>query len=75
MYIGIAKQLSLLVESCKKFEVTLANGRIFHCQDICPKVKLTTQDQKLKTDLLLLPLKNCKVVVGIEWLQTLGDIY
>lgn len=40
MYIGIAKWLSFLVESCKKFEVTLADGRILHCQNICPKVKL-----------------------------------
>jgi hypothetical protein len=51
MYIGIAKRLSLLVESCKKFEVTLAEGRILHCQNICPKVKLNAQDKKLKTNL------------------------
>lgn len=50
MYIGIAKRLSLLGESCKNFEVTLADGRILHCQNICPKlkVKLNAQDPKIK---------------------------
>jgi hypothetical protein len=37
-------------------------------------VKLAVQDLELRADLYLLPLGDCKVVLGIEWLRTLGDV-
>lgn len=57
------------------FEVQFADWKVLYCQGMSPKVKLSMQDQEIKIDLFLLPLKNYVVVSGFEWLRTLGDAY
>jgi hypothetical protein len=71
---GIAKKLSVLVEPCEQFEVKLVDGGTLTCKSKCSNVKLVVQDQELRTDLYLLPLGDYEVVLGIEWLRTLGDV-
>jgi predicted aspartyl protease len=70
----VAKRLSLSVETCDKFEVKLADGRTLTCESKCSRVKLLMQNQELRADFYLLPLGDYEVVLGIEWLQTLGDV-
>jgi hypothetical protein len=71
---NVSKRLSLSVETCDKFEVKLADGRTLTCESKCSKVKLLMQNQELQADFYLLPLGDYEVVLGIEWLQTLGDV-
>jgi hypothetical protein len=70
----VAKRLSLPVETCDKFEVKLADGRTLTCESKCSRIKLLVQNQELRADFYLLPLGDYEVVLGIEWLQTLGDV-
>ena len=37
-------------------------------------MKLLLQDQEIITDFFLLPIDDYEVVLGIEWLTTLGDV-
>jgi hypothetical protein len=70
----VAKRLSIPVEPCDQFEVKLADGRTLTCQGKCSRAKLLVQDQELRADFFLLPLGDYEVVLGIEWLRTLGDV-
>jgi hypothetical protein len=70
----IAKRLFILVEPCNQFEVKLANGRTLTCQGKCSRAKLLVQYQELQADFFLLPLGDYEVVLGIEWLRTLGNV-
>ncbi|RWW10889.1 hypothetical protein GW17_00025543 [Ensete ventricosum] len=68
----VVVRLALQIESCNKFDVKVADGRIFNCDQRCPWVELL-QDQEV-ADFFLLPIDDYEAVLGIEWLTTLGDI-
>ncbi|CAL9132125.1 unnamed protein product, partial [Musa textilis] len=70
----IATRLSYHIDVCDKFEVKVANGRILTCNSQCSMIQLTMQGQELLVDFFLLPLEDYEVVLGIEWLSTLGDV-
>ncbi|GAV59560.1 RVP_2 domain-containing protein [Cephalotus follicularis] len=70
----IAKRLAYHIEQCEKFEVKVADGRILICESKCSNVKLSLLDQELIVDIFLLPLEDYEVILGIDWLRTLGDI-
>jgi hypothetical protein len=71
---GIAQKLSIHVEHCEPFEVKLVDGGTLTCKSKSSNVKLIVQDHKLRANLYLLPLVDYEVVLGIEWLRTLGDV-
>ena len=70
----VAARLAYHIECCDKFEVKVADGRILTCDSKCSKIKLILQGQELFVDFFLLPLEDYEVVLGIEWLSTLGDV-
>ncbi|RWW70214.1 hypothetical protein BHE74_00022110 [Ensete ventricosum] len=70
----VATCLVLQVEDCNKFDVKVAEGRIFNCDQRCPRVKLLLQDQEVVIDFFLPPIDDYEAILGIEWLITLGDI-
>ena len=41
---------------------------------VCRGLSWTLQGTRFITDVLLLPLGNCDMVLGIQWLETLGEI-
>jgi predicted aspartyl protease len=71
---SIAQNFSIPTEDCEPFEVTLVDGGTFTCNSKCSNVKLAVQDLELQADLYLLPLGDYKVVLGMEWLRTLGNV-
>ncbi|RWV80954.1 hypothetical protein GW17_00057687 [Ensete ventricosum] len=70
----VATRLALQIEGCNKFNVKVADGRIFNCDQRCPRVKLLLQDQEVVADFFLLPIDNYEAILGIDWLTTVGDI-
>ncbi|GAV82384.1 RVP_2 domain-containing protein [Cephalotus follicularis] len=74
MDVKITKRLACHIEQCEKFEVKIVDGRTLICESKCSNVKLSLQDQELVVDFFLLPLEDYEVVLGIDWLRTLGDI-
>ncbi|RWW69877.1 hypothetical protein BHE74_00022487 [Ensete ventricosum] len=70
----VAARLTLQIEDCSRFGVKVADGRILNCNRKCLLVKLVLQGQEIIADFFLLPLDYYIVVLGIEWLSTLGDV-
>lgn len=53
-------------------QVVVANGSL-KVDKMC-KVSWLLQGAEFTAELLLLPLGNCGVALGVQWLLTLGDI-
>ncbi|RWV89963.1 hypothetical protein BHE74_00024635 [Ensete ventricosum] len=71
----VVARMALHIEDCSRFGVTIADGQILKCDRRCPRVKLLWQDQEIIADFFILPLDDYEVVLGIEWLTILGNIY
>ena len=54
--------------------VTVANGNKVYISSKVPKFSWSIQNTNFTSDMMLLPLGCCDLVLGIEWLVTLGDI-
>ncbi|RZS20034.1 hypothetical protein BHM03_00052510 [Ensete ventricosum] len=67
--------LMLQKEYYNGFEVKVANGQILKCNQKCPQVKLILQAQDIVADFFLLPLDGFDIVLGIDCLSTIGDIF
>ncbi|RRT43880.1 hypothetical protein B296_00005903 [Ensete ventricosum] len=65
----VATRLTLQIKSCNKFDVKVADGRIFNCDQRYPRVKLL-QNQEAVADFFLLPIDDYEAVLGIKWLNT-----
>ncbi|MCI07756.1 RNA-directed DNA polymerase (Reverse transcriptase), partial [Trifolium medium] len=61
------------VETTAQMNVKLGNGLQVATQGVCRKVEMCIGDFKLKPEMHLFELGGIDVVLGIEWLKTLGD--
>ena len=52
----------------------MANGEQLRTQKLCLDLCWEAQGVTQATDFLVLPLHKCYVVLGIQWLITLGSI-
>ena len=53
-------------------KVTVAEGKKIENVGKCQKVKLQMQEYNLESDFFVVPFGGVDVVLGIQWLQTLG---
>ncbi|XP_062094224.1 uncharacterized protein LOC133800283 [Humulus lupulus] len=51
----------------------MGNGNFLLCTKICKEVELVLQGHKFMVDLYVLPICGLDVVLGMQWLQTLGS--
>lgn len=56
------------------FDVVVANGDRIKCQGLCTDVRLTVQGLDIIAEFYILPLGSYEVVLGAQWLRTLGPI-
>jgi hypothetical protein len=54
--------------------VKIASGAEIPSPGCCKEVELNIQGSSFQTDFFILPLAGCNVVLGIQWLRTLGPI-
>ncbi|KAL6335418.1 hypothetical protein AAG906_029661 [Vitis piasezkii] len=52
----------------------MANQERIECMGQCPGLMLTIQGIPVMTDYYILPVAACQVVLGVQWLETLGPI-
>lgn len=55
-------------------KVTVANGNQLECGEKCSHFKWMMQGVWFNAEVLVLPLENCDMVLGVQWLATLGNI-
>ncbi|XP_062118280.1 uncharacterized protein LOC133831890 [Humulus lupulus] len=69
---SLANRLGLRCEDTKCFKVYMGNGNSLLCSKICHGVELILQGHQFSVDLYILPIWGLDVVLGMQWLQTLG---
>lgn len=70
----LVNRLSLPVISQEQLKVSVANGSCLFTKGLCKGVRWEVQDHKFETDFMVLSLKGCDMVLGVQWLLSLGDI-
>ncbi|XP_058733853.1 uncharacterized protein LOC131605523 [Vicia villosa] len=70
----IATHLKIPNTHIPNFSVMVGNGSKLQCSGLCSKVPITLQDQLFIIPFYLIPIEGADVVLGMEWLRTLGPI-
>lgn len=52
----------------------IGNGGKITCKGWYCNIKLSMGDYKMKKDMYVIPLGGCDMVLGIQWIITLGPI-
>ncbi|GJR97175.1 retrovirus-related pol polyprotein from transposon 17.6 [Tanacetum coccineum] len=70
----IAKNLGYKFDNTTPLQVSVANGQnMMSCYE-CKNFQWSLQGETFTSDVMFLPLGGCEIVLGIQWLATLGDI-
>ncbi|KAF4374266.1 hypothetical protein G4B88_022040 [Cannabis sativa] len=68
----LANRLGLKCEDTKCFKVYMGNGNSILCSKICCGVDLWPHGHQFNVDLYVLTIWGLDIVLGMQWLQTLG---
>nr|CAD1843957.1 unnamed protein product [Ananas comosus var. bracteatus] len=71
---AVAAKLGCCAENIPAVNVTVADGNKLISSSTCRAFKWKMQGLEFKADLLLLPLRGCDMVLGVQWLKQLGPI-
>ncbi|XP_071905722.1 uncharacterized protein [Coffea arabica] len=70
----VVQKLGVKTVKVEPLVVEVADGNKLTTQDLCPGFTWKMQGQEFKADLLVLPVGGCELVLGMQWLTTLGDV-
>jgi hypothetical protein len=71
---NLAKSLKFGIDTTSCFGVKVANGEVIRTKGECKDIQFKVQGLKLKVNFNLLSLGGCGIVLGTQWLSTLGMI-
>ncbi|KAJ8765349.1 hypothetical protein K2173_012046 [Erythroxylum novogranatense] len=69
---AVATKFSISIVSDKCFQVMVGNGDKMECKGCCMGLTLRIQNYPIITNFYVLPVAACQVVLGVQWLETLG---
>lgn len=69
----MAHKLKIGLQVLQEFRVFIGSGEYLVCREVCKQVSLIIQEVTIKNDLYV-PMEGVNVVLGIQWLETLGVI-
>ncbi|XP_029130601.1 uncharacterized protein LOC114916981 [Cajanus cajan] len=72
--IEVAKRLGCRIDAFDSLSVVVADGTKINVSAVVRGFQWTIQQTKFTSDMLLIPLGCCDLVLGVEWLVSLGDI-
>jgi len=70
----VAKKLGCPITHIPTLSVAVADGARVTINSIIKQFSWSLHNTEFSSEMLLIPLGCCDVVLGIEWLRTLGDI-
>ncbi|XP_071901048.1 uncharacterized protein [Coffea arabica] len=70
----VVQKLGLTTHRVDPLVIEVADGNKLTTQDLCKDFTWKMHGQEFKADLLMLPVGGCELVLGIQWLTTLGDV-
>nr|GMD63279.1 Transposon Ty3-G Gag-Pol polyprotein [Ipomoea batatas] len=71
---SIAERLNLATKQVTPFRVYIGNGDSLACTYCCQNATLVMQGNEFEVDLYILPIQGPDVVLGVQWLQSLGKV-
>lgn len=69
-----ARNMNCMVEPVVAHNITVADGNQITCQGMVRNFVWKFNGQEFCTDVLLIPLGSCDMVLGVQWLSKLGTI-
>ncbi|CAN7111996.1 unnamed protein product [Brassica rapa subsp. narinosa] len=69
----LMQKLGLVAEETQSYGVITGSGKPVRGGGICRNVTLTMQGYSITSDFLPLELNNVDIILGIQWLETLGE--
>ncbi|CAL8175631.1 unnamed protein product [Prunus armeniaca] len=72
--IGMVKKLGWKLDQSHICDVMIADGGQVHSKGCCAAVHLAIGTYVYTSDMFALPLGGCDIVLGVQWLRTLGPI-
>lgn len=70
----LAKELKCSTSSVKPFSVVVANRDKIGGMQKCPNFKWKMQGNSFSSDVLLLPLSEFDLILGVQWLETIKGV-
>nr|GEV74561.1 hypothetical protein [Tanacetum cinerariifolium] len=70
----VAKKLGCKLKATCPMDVSVANGQVMSSLYECKGFTWTLQGVEFTSDVFILPLGGCELVLGVQWLSILGDI-
>jgi hypothetical protein len=70
----IAQETHCYIHAINNFQIMIANGGSTKCGGNCENVRLQIGDYHLKSHMFAIDMGGCDIVLGADWLRTLGPI-
>ena len=70
----VVKELNCFLYQAPEFQVMVANGGTINFSGKCHNIKITMGEYVLNIPILSIPMGGVDVVLGVQWLQSLGTI-
>ncbi|XP_076915981.1 uncharacterized protein LOC143575510 [Bidens hawaiensis] len=70
----LIEKLHCTVQEVGSMPVTIADGTKLPCMKVCKGFQWSMQGSWFKADMMVIPLSNYDIVLGVQWLQTLNHI-
>ena len=67
-------KLGLKVSRQEKIQVVVANKEKIECAGLCKGLAIVIQGCPIVANFYVLPVAACPMVLGIQWLATLGSV-
>ena len=72
--LATAKRLHCKLKKMPPLQVVVANGQQLVCTSVCHNFAWSLLGEVFTTDVMLIPLGSCEMVLGVQWLTSLGPI-
>jgi hypothetical protein len=70
----IAQETHFYIHAINNFQIMISNGGSMKCGGHCENVCLQISDFHLKSHMFSIDMGGCNIVLGVDWLRTLGPI-
>jgi hypothetical protein len=69
-----ARRTGLVIQPCPRLTATVANGERILCPEVIRQAPIIIAAERFLVDLFVMPLAGYDLVLGTQWLVTLGRI-
>ena len=70
----VALELKLKIEETPEYSVEVGNGQVEKSKGVCKDVSIWVQGIEIQQPFFLMELGGTDVILGVDWLASLGDI-